>query len=294
LVGVLTQPDRRSGRGRQLQPNAIKSWATESGIEVRTPIQPTDEENKWIKEKEADLVLVMAYGHILSQKFLDSAQQGCYNLHASLLPAYRGASPIETSLACGDDKTGVTLMRMVRKMDAGPVVDQESIPITKEDTGASLREKLAKACVPLIDRNLTELLCGEATEREQDPNGVTYCRKLGKEDSYFDFSLTAEQLECRSRAFQAWPGSVFFYEGIPLRVGECRVSTEKHYKPGELVVEDSKLLLGTGERALQILQLQKPGGKMLAVSDFLRGFPIKQPCQIAFASSSSLVSEKFH
>jgi methionyl-tRNA formyltransferase len=294
LVGVLTQPDRRSGRGRQLQPNAIKSWASESGIEVRTPTQPTDEENKWIKEKEADLVLVMAYGHILSQKFLDSAQQGCYNLHASLLPAYRGASPIETSLACGDDKTGVTLMRMVRKMDAGPVVDQESIPITKEDTGASLREKLAKACVPLIDRNLTELLCGEAPEREQDPNGVTYCRKLGKEDSYFDFSLTAEQLECRSRAFQAWPGSVFFYEGIPLRVGECRVSTEKHYKPGELVVEDSKLLLGTGERALQILQLQKPGGKMLAVSDFLRGFPIKQPCQIAFASSSSLVSEKFH
>jgi methionyl-tRNA formyltransferase len=294
LVGVLTQPDRRSGRGRQLQPNAIKSWASESGIEVRTPTQPTDEENKWIKEKEADLVLVMAYGHILSQKFLDSAQQGCYNLHASLLPAYRGASPIETSLACGDDKTGVTLMKMVRKMDAGPVVDQESIPITKEDTGASLREKLAKACVPLIDRNLTELLCGEATEREQDPNGVTYCRKLGKEDSYFDFSLTAEQLECRSRAFQAWPGSVFFYEGIPLRVGECRVSTEKHYKPGELVVEDSKLLLGTGERALQILQLQKPGGKMLAVSDFLRGFPIKQPCQIAFASSSSLVSEKFH
>jgi methionyl-tRNA formyltransferase len=236
----------------------------------------------------------MAYGHILSQEFLDSAKYGCYNLHASLLPSYRGASPIETSLACGEKVTGVSLMRMVRKMDAGPVVDQESISISKDDTGASLREKLAKACVPLIDHNLTELLCGEAKEREQDPNGVTYCRKLGKEDSYFDFSLTAEQLECRSRAFQAWPGSVFFYEGIPLRVGECRVSTEKHYKPGELVVEDSKLLLGTGERALQILQLQKPGGKMLAVSDFLRGFPIKQPCQIAFASSSSLVSEKFH
>ena len=94
-------------------------------------------------------------------------------------------------------------------MDAGPIIDQEPIPITKEDTGASLREKLAKACVPLIDRNLTELLCGEAKEREQDPNGVTYCRKLDKEDSYFDFSLTAKQLECRSRAFQVWPGSYF-------------------------------------------------------------------------------------
>jgi methionyl-tRNA formyltransferase len=294
LVGVLTQPDRRSGRGRQLQPNAIKSWASESGIEVRTPTQPTDEENKWIKEKEADLVLVMAYGHILSQKFLDSTQQGCYNLHASLLPAYRGASPIETSLACGDDKTGVTLMRMVRKMDAGPIIGQQTVQITVDDTGASLRHKLAKACVPLIDQYLSKLLIGDVQEKGQDPGGVTYCRKLGKEDSYFDFSLTAEQLECRSRAFQPWPGSVFFYEGIPLRVGECRVSTEKHYKPGELVVEDSKLLLGTGERALQILQLQKPGGKMLAVSDFLRGFPITQPCQIAFASSSKLVSKKFH
>jgi methionyl-tRNA formyltransferase len=236
----------------------------------------------------------MAYGHILSQKFLDSAQHGCYNLHASLLPAYRGASPIETSLACGENVTGVSLMRMVRKMDAGPVVDQESISITKDDTGASLRGKLAKACVPLLDRNLTELLCGEANEREQDPNGVTYCRKLGKEDSYFDFSLTAEQLEWRSRAFQAWPGSVFFYEGIPLRVGECRVSSGKHYKPGELVVEDSKLLLGTGAGTLQILQLQKPGGKMLDVSDFLRGFPIKQPYEITFFPSSPLLSEKFH
>ena len=294
LLGVLSQPDRRSGRGRKLQPNPIKEWALESGLEVKTPVKPSEKENEWIKERETDLVLVMAYGHILSQEFLDSAKYGCYNLHASLLPSYRGASPIETSLACGEKVTGVSLMRMVRKMDAGPIIDQESISITKEDTGASLRARLAKACVPLIDRNLTELLCGEAKEREQDPNGVTYCRKLGKEDSYFDFSLTAEQLECRSRAFQAWPGSVFFYEGIPLRVGECRVSTEKHYKPGEVVVEDSKLLLGTGERALQILQLQKPGGKMLAVSDFLRGFPIKQPCQIAFASSTTLVSEKFH
>lgn len=294
LVGVLTQPDRRSGRGRQLQPNAIKSWATESGIEVRTPIQPTDEENKWIKEKEADLVLVMAYGHILSQKFLDSAQQGCYNLHASLLPAYRGASPIETSLACGDDKTGVTLMKMVRKMDAGPIIGQETVQITEDDTGASLRNKLAKACVPLIDQYLSKLLIGDVQEKEQDPGGVTYCRKLGKEDSYLDFALSAEQLECRSRAFKAWPGSVFFYEDVPLRIGECKTSNQKKLEPGQLVVEDSKLLLGTGAGTLQILQLQKPGGKMLDVSDFLRGFAIKQPYEITFFPSSPLVSEKFH
>jgi len=294
VLGVLSQPDRRSGRGRKLQPNPIKEWALESGLEVETPVKPSAEENKWIKEKGVDLVLVMAYGHILSQEFLDSAKHGCYNLHASLLPSYRGASPIETSLACGEKETGVTLMRMVRKMDAGPIIDQESVPITENDTGASLRNKLAKACVPVIDRNLTELLNGEAKEREQDPSRVNYCRKLGKEDSYFDFSLTAEELEWRSRAFRTWPGSVFFYEDMPLRVGGCKISGAKQLRPGELVVENSKLMLGTGEGILQILQLQKPGGKMLVVSDFLRGFSFKQPCQITFSSNSPLVSEKFH
>jgi methionyl-tRNA formyltransferase len=294
VLGVLSQPDRRSGRGRKLQPNPIKEWALESGVEVQTPIKPSTQENEWIKERDVDLVLVMAYGHILSQEFLDSAKFGCYNLHASLLPSYRGASPIETSLACGEKETGVTLMRMVRQMDAGPIIDQESVPITVDDTGASLRNKLAKACVPVIDRNLNELLCGEGKEREQDPNRITYCRKLVKDDSYFDFSLTAEELEWRSRAFRAWPGSVFFYEDIPLRVGECKISDPKQLKPGELIIENSKLMLGTGEGTLEILQLQKPGGKMLVVSDFLRGFSIKQPCQIAFPSNSPLVSKKFH
>ena len=109
LVGVLSQPDRRSGRGRKLQPNPVKEWALESGLEVKSPVKPSEQENEWIKERETDLVLVMAYGHILSQEFLDSAKYGCYNLHASLLPSYRGASPIETSLACGEKVTGVTL-----------------------------------------------------------------------------------------------------------------------------------------------------------------------------------------
>jgi methionyl-tRNA formyltransferase len=294
VLGVLSQPDRRSGRGRKLQPNPIKEWALESGVEVQTPIKPSTQENEWIKERDVDLVLVMAYGHILSQEFLDSAKYGCYNLHASLLPSYRGASPIETSLACGEKETGVTLMRMVRQMDAGPIIDQESVPITVDDTGASLRNKLAKTCVPVIDRNLTELLSGEAKEREQDPNQITYCRKLVKEDSHFDFSLTAEELEWRSRAFRAWPGSVFFYEDIPLRVGECKISDPKQLRSGELIVENSKLMLGTGEGTLEILLLQKPGGKMLVVSDFLRGFSIKQPCQITFPSNSPLVSKKFH
>ena len=294
LVGVLSQPDRRSGRGRKLQANPIKSWATDLGVEVKTPAKPGVQENEWLEEQKVDLTLTMAYGHILSQGFLDSAKNGCYNLHASLLPAYRGASPIETSLACGEKITGVTLMRMVRKMDAGPIVGQQLVPIDKDDTGASLREKLAKICVPLLDRYLTNLLVGDAPEKIQDSNQVSYCRKLCKEDACLDFSLTAEQLEWRSRAFKAWPGSVFFYEGIPLRVGECAIQSEINKKPGEILVKDSKLFAGTGKGALDITQLQKPGGKMLHISEFLRGFSIKQGYQITFPPSLPLVSKKFH
>ena len=258
LVGVLSQPDRRSGRGRKLQANPIKSWATDLGVEVKTPAKPGAQEIEWLEEQKVDLTLTMAYGHILSQGFLDSAKNGCYNLHASL-----------------------------------PIVGQQLLPIDKDDTGASLREKLAKISVPLLDRYLTNLLDGDAPEKIQDSNQVSYCRKLCKEDAYLEFSLTAEQLEWRTRAFKAWPGSVFFYEGIPLRVGECAIESEINKKPGEILVKDSKLFVGTGKGALDITQLQKPGGKMLHISEFLRGFSIKQGYQITFPPSLPLVSKKF-
>ena len=294
LTGVLTQPDRRSGRGRKLKANSIKEWASQNSVEIRTPEKPTRNEIEWLKEIDADLVLVMAYGHILSQEFLDCTPWGCFNLHASLLPKYRGASPIETALANGDFETGVTLMRMVRKMDAGPLVGQEVVQITSEDTGTSLRKKLADSCVPLIQKYLNELLSGTATELPQMENEVTYCRKLKKEDAHLNFSLGAKFLECRVRAFKAWPGSIFIYDETPLKIGSAKALPDQGLSPGQIEVKSNDIRVGTGEGILQIFELQKPGGKMLPVADFIRGFTFDNNVQVKFAENQPLVSKNFH
>ena len=147
VSGILTQPDRRSGRGRKLQPNPIKRWAIDSHIPVMNPEKPGGEEVAWIKDMGIDLILVMAYGHILKENLLTVTRFGCFNLHASLLPKYRGASPIESAMAMGEKKTGVTLMKVIPKMDAGPIIDAEKVVIDQGDTGPLLRTKIAQACV---------------------------------------------------------------------------------------------------------------------------------------------------
>ena len=168
-----------------MKANSIKEWASQNSLEVRTPEKPTRNEIEWLKEIDADLVLVMAYGHILSQEFLDCTSLGCFNLHASLLPKYRGASPIETALANGDVETGVTLMRMVRKMDAGPLVGQEFVQITSEDNRLVCEKSWQTHVYPLIQKYLNDLLSVTAAELPQMENEVTYCRKLKKEDAHF-------------------------------------------------------------------------------------------------------------
>ena len=142
ISAVLTQPDRRSGRGRKLAPNAIKAWANTNSIPCHSPEKPGADDCDWLKEQKIDILLVMAYGHILKKSFLEVAPSGCYNLHASLLPKYRGASPIETAIAQGEKQTGVTLMKVVPRMDAGPIIDSEGVEISEKDNGQNLRNNL--------------------------------------------------------------------------------------------------------------------------------------------------------
>lgn len=286
ISAVLTQPDRRSGRGRTLRSNPIKQWAIESSVPVRDPQKPGIEEVTWLKELGVDLILVMAYGHILKQALLDAAPLGCFNLHASLLPEYRGASPIETSIAMGEETTGVTLMQVIPQMDAGPIIDSESIYITSEDTGISARGKIAKACIPLINRSLPTLISKNFQKVEQVEKDATYCRKLNKADGRMDFSLSADDLVCRSRAFAGWPGCYFLDGDTILRVGKMEKDLrDLNLKPGQRYEEvvDS-LIIGTGSGAISISELQKPGGKMLPVSDFLRGYSL--PSTISFSLPS--------
>ena len=273
---VLTQPDRRAGRGRQLRQNPIKAWALEQALPIRDPSKPGSEETEWLKSLEIDLVIVMAYGHILKRDLLEVAPSGCFNLHASLLPAFRGASPIETALAMGERETGVTLMRVVPRMDAGPVVDVERVAIEGDDTGQTLRAKLARSCVPLMDRNLSSLLAGEADEVAQDEALATYCRKLTKLDGALDFRAPAETLVHRIQAFRFWPGSFFTFKDQRIRIGKSTVGNlASELVPGEVGCDtEGNFCIGTGRDGLLVEELQKPGGKMLPTPDFLRGFEI--------------------
>jgi len=285
IVAVLTQPDRKSGRGRILHSNPIKKWAHSLSIPVHDPSKPGVEQVEWLKEKSVDLILVMAYGHILNNHFLNLAPLGCFNLHASLLPKYRGASPIETAVALGEEKTGVTLMQVVPRMDAGPIVDSQVVPILSSDTGLSLRLKIAQASVPLILRSLPVLLSGNCKLMDQREEEASYCRKLRKDDGLLDFSLSAQELISRNCAFSSWPGSFFVDRKTVLKVGKMRkVSNSGMLKVGQRDPGFSQsLIIGTGDGKVEIQELQKPGGKMLPVADFLRGYSI--PENIIFISS---------
>jgi methionyl-tRNA formyltransferase len=276
ISAVLTQPDRRAGRGRKLQQNSIKTWALEHAVPIQDPSKPSSEETQWLKSLEIDLVIVMAYGHILKRELIEAAPSGCFNLHASLLPAFRGASPIETALAMGERESGVTLMRVVPRMDAGPIVDVERVVIDGADTGQTLRSKIAHACVPLMNRNLSSLLATGVDERPQDETLATYCRKLTKLDGALDFSAPAETLVHRIQAFRFWPGSIFSFNEQRIRIGKSTVGNlALKLVPGEVGRDtEGNLCIGTGRGILLVKELQKPGGKMLPVHDFLRGFDI--------------------
>ena len=294
LIGVMTQPDRPSGRGRKLRSNPVKVWASERGIPVREPEKPSKVEVVWLQEQGVELALVMAYGHILSQDLLNAPVRGTFNLHGSLLPAYRGASPAETALAEGETKTGVTLMRVVSRMDAGPVVDQEVVVIVEGDDGSTLREKLAEACVPLLRRNFGDLLCGEATEEPQEEARATYCRKLCKEDGALDFRVPAAVLARRVNAFRGWPGSYFVMRGVSIKVGDAKV-----LEPGEvagvgevILLESGGVAVGTSSGTLSLLELQRPGGRMIPAGDFLRGFPFEAGEQISSLNLTDLLVPK--
>ena len=290
LEAVLTQPDRPAGRGRKLRPNPIKAWAAKNGCPVRDPEKPGSTEVIWFKKLKIEILLVMAYGHILKPDLLTVAPKGCFNLHASLLPAYRGASPIETALALGETETGITLMRVVTRMDAGPIIDLERVKIPVSATGSDLRVILAKACIPLIDRSLPLLKNENGIEIDQDESQATYCRKLRKIDGSLDFSLSAEELSRRIRAFQSWPGCFFEHLGNRIRVGDAIPYYPKSLKSGEISrTESGMLIIGTATCTLQINLLQKQGGKMMSSADFLRGYEIPNGFILGFVPSHSLL-----
>jgi methionyl-tRNA formyltransferase len=274
---IFTQPDRRHGRGMRLKPNAIKEWALENGIDVEQPGKCGEAEARLLADREIDLILVMAYGQILPKCILGCAPAGILNVHASILPRLRGASPIHTAVALGLPETGVSLMEIVPKLDAGPVSDLERIPIGKDDTVSEVIQAMSKSTVSLVRRGLERLGKGTLEFVEQDPEQVTYCRILEKTDRHLDFNEDATVLHNRIRAFQPWPGTSFPYGDMEIRIHAARVdrSSSDGIAPGMIDNGDEGLRIACGEGWIVPLKLQRPGGKPLAVEDFLRGFPLE-------------------
>lgn len=281
LIGVVSQPDRRQGRGKRMKANPVVAWAREQdGVEVFQPEVPDRSIAQWIAEHGVVVAFVMAYGHFLP-KFLRAAPSfGMLNFHGSLLPELRGASPVETAIAEGFSNTGVCLMEVAKKMDAGGVADQEIVLIEPDDQSAAVREKVGRAVVPLLERNLEAAISGGLNFVKQCESKATFCRKITKEDGFVDFSVSARTIRDRFRAFYPWPGCFFDMNGERIKVGEISIDTSvncdlKGLKPGQVLATNNGLLVATGDGCIVFNELQKPGGRMLPSADFLRGFPIK-------------------
>ncbi len=276
IVAVFTQPDRPHGRGQKLLPGPIKEWALGRGLPVFQPERLGPEDVARVAALGTEVALVMAYGQLLKDDFLAAPRLGVFNLHTSLLPRYRGASPATAAIASGDAETGVTFMRVVRKLDAGAIVDVARIPIGAQDTTGTIEAALGRAAVPLTARCLAALGAGGLTAAEQDEAQASYCRRLTKADGVLDFSRPAAELVRRINALLPWPGCTIELAGTPVKLGlaEAAPATGDAVPGTVLAPEPDALPVAAGDGVLRLLCLQRPGGKMLPAAEFLRGFTV--------------------
>ncbi|MDX2187951.1 MAG: methionyl-tRNA formyltransferase [Opitutaceae bacterium] len=292
LVAVYTQPDRPVGRGQKIQPNAIKLWAIEHRVPVFQPEKLSEDVRLTYSSLGVDLALVMAYGHILKDAFISTPRLGTVNFHASILPAYRGASPIQTAVAEGEQETGVSLMRIVRRLDAGPVADVERVSISALDTATVIEDRLSQACVPLLSRNWDRLAAGALEFREQDEALATYCRRLSKEDSAIDWNLPARRVASRINGLNPWPGAQFILGDQVIKAGlaEAGVCGGTQAPGRVLAIDQGALEVATAGGSVRLLRLQRPGGRMLPAGEFLRGCALEPGMSLASAPATTLVS----
>ena len=275
LALIVSQPDRRTGRGKHLQQNPVAAFAATHGLPLLQPEKPDAGLAEYLRQAGLSLAFVMAYGHFIPKAVRQAPQLGMLNFHGSILPAYRGASPVETAIAMGEQETGVSLMQVVREMDAGAVADVERVQIEATDAAPEIRVRVADAVVPLLRRKLRDALSGQLRFIPQDDAKASFCRKICKEDAALDFNQSAWALDCRLRAFRPWPGAYFEHAATRIKVGRASGSPGgAASQPGTVLAAGATLDVATADGVLHIQQLQRPGGRMLPVKEFLPGFPI--------------------
>jgi methionyl-tRNA formyltransferase len=272
---VLTQPDRPSGRGMKLSPSPVKVLATAHGLTVDQPASLKSEAaRESLRAAAPDVLVVAAYGLILPQAVLDLPARGCLNIHASLLPRWRGAAPIQRAIAAGDTETGITIMQMDAGLDTGPMLLKHALRIDPRDSAATLHGKLAHAGALAIVEALSRMAEGSLAAVPQPTEGVTYANKLEKSEARLDLQQDAVLLERRIRAFDPFPGCFVDFAGVPVKVWRAEV-LQSRGEPGDVLSSGaSGIVVACGDGALNLLELQKPGGKRLPVREFLAGFPV--------------------
>lgn len=271
VVGVVTQPDRPAGRGKQLTPPPVKTLAEELGLPVMQPNRLREPEaisqlRAWVP----DLIVVAAFGQILRQEVLELPPHGCINVHASLLPRWRGASPIQAAILAGDAETGVTIMRMDKGLDTGPILSQRAISIDPDETAETLSEKLSALGADLLIETLPAYLSGELKAKPQPKTGVTLALLLKKSDGELDLSLAAKELEQKVRAFNPWPGAYIVWKAQPLKIHQAKIKNGIS-QVGRHTVEDELPGIGTGDGLLLLEEVQPSGRKSMSGAEFLRG-----------------------
>lgn len=275
---VVTQPDKPKGRGHAMQYTPVKEYAMEKGIEVFQPTRIREAEAvEKLKSYQADIIVVVAFGQILSKDILEMCPYGCINVHASLLPKYRGAAPIQWVIIDGEKESGVTIMQMNEGLDTGDMISKVVVPIEEKETGGSYHDKLALAGAKLCVETMKEMESGSAVRTPQEDAASCYAKKLTKELGLIDFKREAVEIERLIRGLNPWPSAYTSLDGKTLKVWQADV-IEKEYegKPGMIVEKTKKsLIVKTAKGALAITELQLAGKKRMTTESFLLGYPVE-------------------
>ena len=278
VVCVYSQPPRPAGRGKKLTPTAVHAYAEAQGIEVRTPKSlKKAPELEAFAALELDAAVVVAYGLILPQAVLDAPRLGCLNMHASILPRWRGAAPIQRAIMAGDAETGVDAMMMEAGLDTGPVIASRRTPVESDDTAGSVHDRLADLAAELAPFALSGLADGSLEPKVQAEEGVTYAHKLGPDDQKVDWTRPAREVDCQIRGLSPFPGAYCYWtppgedKPVRLKLLMSRRSGRETSAPAGMVLDDNLLVACGDGQAVRILRLQKPGGKPMDADMFLNG-----------------------
>ena len=275
VVALITQPDKPVGRHQELQAPAVKRLALERGIRVLQPLKMrATEAVAEVQALGADLIVVMAYGQILPKGVLDAAKLACLNLHASLLPRWRGAAPIQAAIEAGDEKTGITVMFMNEGLDTGDILLMHELAIAPDETGGTLHDRLADIAPLALADAVALLRKGRAPRTPQPAEGVTHVGKLTREHGALDFSAGREKIARKVRAMNPWPAAAATIGGRRLKIFAATPLAEPIAAPGVLQATDGGLLIGTGDGSVLVTDLQLDGKKRMSAREFLRGHPI--------------------